>query len=121
MIRIHHNPMEMTDCGGNSVFLRLTKDGKTWMNSEELSMDLLRQTVAKVMENRAERVVFVVVDSELTYGQFTGFWDKVAGATNDLHVIVVSGEILREFKKNHDLCDFAITESEFNSSVIYSN
>jgi biopolymer transport protein ExbD len=121
MIRIHHKPMEMTDCGGNSVFLRMTKDGKTWMNSEELPADQLRQTVAKVMENRAERVVFVVVDSELTYSQFTGFWEKIAGATSDLHVIVVSGEVLREFKQNHDVCDFVISESEFTSSVSNSN
>jgi len=86
------------------------------MNSEELPADQLRQTVVNVMENRAERVVYMVVDSELTYGQFAGFLDKIEGATNDLHVVVVSGEVLREFEKNHDECDFIFPESEFTSA-----
>jgi biopolymer transport protein ExbD len=116
MIRIHHNPHKPYDCEGRPVFLRLTKDGRTWMNSEELPADQLRQTVVNVMENRAERVVYMVVDSELTYGQFAGFLDKIEGATNDLHVVVVSGEVLREFEKNHDECDFIFPESEFTSA-----
>jgi deoxyxylulose-5-phosphate synthase len=65
------------------------------------------------MENRAERIVYVVGDSDLSYGQFVEFLGKVKNATTDLHVVVVSGEILRAFEENHDLCDFVYPEKEF--------
>jgi biopolymer transport protein ExbD len=113
IILIHHHPQEPTDCEGRAVFLRLTKDGRTWINDTELPESQLASEVAEVMENRAERVVYVVVDSELPYGQFAQFLDKIAGATTDLHLVVVSGEIRRAFEKNHDLCDFVYPGKEF--------
>jgi len=113
MIRLHHNPLEPTDCGGRSEFVRLTKDGRTWINEIEVPSSSLAPAVAVLMENRAERVVYVVVDSDLTYGQFTEFVGKIEGATTDLHIVVVSGEILRAFKKSHDLCDFVYSANEF--------
>jgi hypothetical protein len=40
-----------------------------------------------------------VADSELPYGQFADFLDHIERSTDDLHVIVISGEIRREFEK----------------------
>ena len=114
MIRLHHNPNEPYDCGGRTEFVRLTKDGRTWINETEVASNRLVQTVSSLMENRAERVVYVVVDSDLSYGQFAEFLGKIEGATTDLHVIVVSGDILRAFKKSHDLCDFVYPANEFS-------
>jgi biopolymer transport protein ExbD len=113
MIRLHHNPEEPSDCGGRSEFVRLTKDGKNWINDTEVPPDRLVSTVSDLMENRAERVVYVVVDSDLSYGPFAEFLDKVAGSTTDLHVVLVSGQILRAFQSNHDLCDFVYPAEEF--------
>jgi biopolymer transport protein ExbD len=113
MIRLHHNPQEPTDCGGRTEFVRLTRDGKTWINEDEVAPDRLARTVSRLMENRAERVVYVVVDSDLSYGQFAGFLDKVEGSTTDLHVVVISGQILRAFQMNHDVCDFVYPATEF--------
>lgn len=116
MIRLHHDPLEPTDCGGRTEFVRLTKDGKTWINEAEITPDRLAATVSYLMENRAERVVYVVVDSDLTYGQFAEFLATVENATTDLRVVVVSGEILRAFKENHDLCDFVYPANEFSNA-----
>jgi hypothetical protein len=69
--------------------------------------------IAELMENRAERVVYVVVDSELSYGQFASFLGKVKGATTNLHVVVVSGQVLKALQQGHDLCDFVYPASEF--------
>ncbi|MGA2651163.1 MAG: hypothetical protein ABSF28_11600 [Terracidiphilus sp.] len=115
MVRIHHNPEEPTDCGGWAEFLRLTKDGKTWINESEIPADHVAPAVATLMESRAERVVYVVVDSELPYGRFAEFLDKVAGATSDLHVVVISGEVRRTFEKSHDMCDLTYSANEFTS------
>jgi len=106
MIRLHHDPNEPSDCGGRAEFVRLTKDGRTWINSEEIPAGQVQAAVAAQMANRAERVVYVVADSELSYGQFASFLDRVSGATSDLHVVLVSGEIRRAFEKNYDVCDF---------------
>lgn len=113
VIRIHHNPQEPTDCGGRSEFIRLTRDGRTWINEDEVAPGRLAPAVSELMENRAERVVYVVVDSDLSYGEFANFQDKVSGATTDLHVVVVSGQILRAFQKSHDLCDFDYPPNTF--------
>jgi len=111
VIRLHHDPNETTDCGGRSEFLRLTKDGRTWINSEEIQAGEVRKDVANLMADRAERVVYVVVDSELTYGQFAQFVDRIAGSTDDLHIVVVSGEVRRAFERDHDLCNFHYGQS----------
>jgi biopolymer transport protein ExbD len=113
MIRLHHNPNEPTDCGGRIEFVKLTKDGRTWINETEVPSNSLATAVAALMENRAERVVYVVVDSDLSYGQFVEFLGKIKGATTELHVVIVSGEILRAFEDSHDICDFVYPGNEF--------
>jgi hypothetical protein len=113
MIRLQHDPNEMTDCGGRSEFVRLTKDGKTWINNDEIPADRIPSAIATIMENRAERVVYVIVDSEMSFGQFAHFVDRIEGSTADLHVVLVSGEVRRAFERNHDLCDFRYPEKYF--------
>jgi biopolymer transport protein ExbD len=108
MIRIHHNPQEIS-CDGRFEFLRLTRDGRTWINEAEIPVEQLRQKVAALMEDRAERVVFVIVDSDLSYGQFTAFLDRIEGSADGLHVVVVSGEIRREFERPRVLANPSMT------------
>ena len=103
MLRIHRTAQDEFSCDDRSVFLRITRDGKTWINATEIPADQVRSTVATLMENRAERVVYVVVDSELSYGEFARFLDSVEGATEDLHVVVVSGEIRRQFEEKSNI------------------
>ena len=120
VIQLHHEPQEPTDCGGRSEFIRLTKDGKTWINEDEFPPAQIAPAIASMMESRAERVVYVVVDSELSYWQFAGFLDQIQGATSDLHVVLVSGVVRREFETSHDLCDFVVpvqASSEFPGAL----
>jgi biopolymer transport protein ExbD len=134
MVRLHHDPLRPYDCDGRAEFLRLTMDGKTWINETEIPADQLRLRVATLMEDRAERVVYVVVDSELSYGQFAEFLGSIEGATTDLHVVVVSGEIRREFTKDRvlasplkayrleedpiNVCDFVYSANEFSRESV---
>jgi hypothetical protein len=106
MIRLQHDPNEIS-CDGRNEFLRLTKDGKTWINREEVPVERIRAEVAAIMENRAERVVYIEVDSELSIDQFAQFVDRVADSTSDLHLVLVSGEVRRALEQHkNDLCDF---------------
>ncbi len=114
VIRLHHDAQEPTDCDGRSEFVRLTADGKTWINSGEVPENRLTVTIANLMENRAERVAYLVADSDLSYGKFAGLLDKVTGATTNLHFVVVSGEIRRALETNRELlCDFVYPAVEF--------
>jgi biopolymer transport protein ExbD len=114
VIRLHHDAQEPTDCDGRSEFVRLTADGKTWINSGEVPENRLTVTIADLMENRAERVAYLVAVSDLSYGQFAGVLDKVTGAATDLHIVVVSGEIRRALETNGELlCDFVYPAVEF--------
>ena len=115
VVRIHHDPQEPTDCGGRTEFIRLTKDGRTWINEDQVPANRLVQRIAGLMKNRAERVVYFIADSELSFGQFAEFLDKVSGATSDLRVVVVSGEARRAFEKSHDVCDFVLSPDSFRS------
>jgi biopolymer transport protein ExbD len=116
VMRLHHDSNEPYDCGDGRIFLaRLTRDDKTWINQNELPADRLAPTVAALTENGAERVVYVVVDSEVSYGRFAGFLDKIAGATDDLHIVMISGEIRKALDKRQlDLCDFVYPSHELN-------
>lgn len=106
MAQIHHDPNEPTDCGGRSEFIRLTNDGRSWINDAEVPAERIGAAVAQVMDDRAEKVVYIVVDSNLSYGQFAQFVDRVTGAGPDIHIVLISGAVRRDFEKNHDLCNF---------------
>jgi len=113
MVRLHHDPQEPLGCDGRPEFIRLTHDEKTWINEAEVPSDQLPHAISDLMENRAERVVYVIVDSDLSYGQFAAFLDRIANSTTDLRVVVVSGEVLIAFKKRPDHCDFVYPINEF--------
>jgi biopolymer transport protein ExbD len=113
MVRLHRNSQEGLVCDGRSEFVRLTKDGKIWINETELPMNQLRPTVTTLMENRAERVIYVVVDSDVSYGQFADLLDKVEGTTADLHILVISGENRRTLERGLDPCDYFYPEEGF--------
>lgn len=88
MIRLHHDPNQMT-CDGRPEFVRLARDGKTWINGTEVPSGKLASTISGLMESRAERVVYVIADSDLSYGQFAALLGKVKGSTADFHVVVI--------------------------------
>jgi biopolymer transport protein ExbD len=97
LVRIHRNLYPGYTCDSRSIYLRYTADRKTWINEDEFPMSQLLPRLAEILENRAERVAYIVVDSNLSYGQFMEFTDKIKGTVQDLHVIVISGEIRRAF------------------------
>jgi biopolymer transport protein ExbD len=131
IVRIHRDPNRNYTCDGRPLFMRLTKDGKSWINETEIPPNQIGPTVSIVMENRAKRVVYVVVDSELSYGQFVSFMNRMNSATPNLHLILISGAIRREFEASRnefskafakgqfanieplDTCDFEISENTY--------
>jgi biopolymer transport protein ExbD len=102
VVRIHHDPNQPYDCDGRPEFVRLTRDEKTWINATEIPRDRIASKIAEIMETRAERIVYVMVDSEFTYGEFAEFMGQIEGSIPDLHVVVISGEVRRRFEKSRE-------------------
>ncbi len=78
------------------MVLWLTRDGRMWMNDYEVPPDRLRARLAEVYEYRMLKNVYVVADSEVSYGQFADFMSRIVGASPNLNVILLSGQLRRE-------------------------
>ena len=100
VVRIRHDPNQFT-CDGRFEFVRRTEDRKTWINQDEIPENQTSSNIVELMENRAERVVYVEAESDIPYGDFVSMIDQITGAEPDIHVVVVSGEVRRRFDVSH--------------------
>ena len=99
-------------CPNRSILLRLTRDGRTWINENEMSHGEIAPIVAEVTENRSQRIVYVLADSEVPYGEFAEFLGRIEGSTTHLHVALISGEMRKEFDKIPIPCGFVFPTNE---------
>jgi biopolymer transport protein ExbD len=72
------------------IVLRLTADGRMWFNQTEVAPEHLESLVAKVVEFRQERVVYVMADPSVLYGQFAEFLAIVNSSEPGLHVVLLT-------------------------------
>jgi biopolymer transport protein ExbD len=86
-------------CGGNrrDIFIRLRADGKTKINNSEINPKDLRSRVATIMETRAERVVFLVPESGISYASFVQSLDELNKAATEMHIAVLSGSLRDQY------------------------
>ncbi len=109
LMNVRYRVHEYTDCGGTSEFARLTKDGKSWINSEEIPINRISSELNKIMENRAERVVYIVIDPEVQNDLSFDFIDKVTYSISDLHTVLLTPKNFDDYKNSpHDPNDNGI-------------
>ena len=116
VIRNDPGSPQQQPCPNRSILLRLTKDGRAWINGTELSPSQIAPIVAEVTENRSKRDVYVLADSEVSYGQFAEFLGKIVGSTSDLHVGLISGDMRKLFEEYPVPCGFVFPANEFAPS-----
>ncbi len=105
LVRVHRRS-ELYSCDGRFEFVRLLADGKIKINQYEIEPERLGSRVAELMQNRAVRVVYVVPDSGITYARFAEALARLNAATDDLHIVVLSGETRDTyFEKQLEPCD----------------
>ena len=86
-----------------------------WMNDYEIAPDRLRAKIAEVFDNRMVKRVHVVADSDVSYGQFADFMSRIVGASPNLNVILLSGQLRREVESEptfKNLCCISSPEAE---------
>jgi hypothetical protein len=84
------------------------------MNEYEIAPDALSAKIAEVFGNRYVKKVYVVADSDVTYGQFADFMSKIVGASPNLNVILLSGQLRHEVESEptfENLCFINSPES----------
>ena len=121
IMRTHHNPDEPFDCDGRLVVLRLTKNRSTWLNQTEIPDKLLEATVASLMRSRADRIAYMIVDRDLAFSEFVRFEDRITGATDSMHVVVLSDQALNEPPGHKfDFCDLVDPPKDFSLGWVAS-
>ncbi|HEY1210099.1 MAG TPA: hypothetical protein VGE85_12065, partial [Terracidiphilus sp.] len=102
-------------CNYREIVLWLTQDGRMWINETEISPDKLKGTIADIMENRYYKKLYIVADSGVSYGNFADFMSRIVGASPDLHVVLLSGQLRREVEQGptfENLCGLQSPESQ---------
>jgi biopolymer transport protein ExbD len=104
-------------CDGRFVFVQLLANGETRINGRLIPQDNdLGPLVRTIMAPRAERVVYVVPDSQIQYGRFVEALSILHNATTDLHLGVLSGRLRDEyFKRGLEPCDLVWPQEELRS------
>jgi biopolymer transport protein ExbD len=120
MIRIPDKSKNDCSDPNRSVFLQLSQNGSYWINLTEIPSDRLTATVAYVMENRSERILYVVADPQVCYGQFTDFLDKIAGTKMVLPVALLTDQLRKEIEgsRGRAYCEIEWPENEDFSSPV---
>ena len=90
MMKLKQHPLGYVCEDDIPIVLRLTADGRMWFNQTEVAPEHLGPLVAKVVESRGERVVYVMADPSVLYGQFAGFLGRVNYSVPDLHVVLLT-------------------------------
>jgi hypothetical protein len=86
---------DVTDCMGRSVFLGVGLKGVTILTEpdhrfSDQQVDVISERVAQIMTSRAERVVYVLGDRAVSYGDVTMLIAGLQRSTRDLNVVLVS-------------------------------
>ena len=105
-------------CDGRFVFVQLLSNGETRINGQLVQHDNdLGPLVRTIMESRAERVVYVVPDTQIQYGRFVEALSILHNAAADLHLAVLSGRLRDEyFSRGLEPCDIAWPQEELRSA-----
>jgi biopolymer transport protein ExbD len=86
--KIRTAPYNVCPYVDRSIVVRLLKDGSYWINETLVPANELRPRLADIYENRAEKILPVYSDPDVTYGLFGDFYSEVESSTSNLHIIL---------------------------------
>jgi biopolymer transport protein ExbD len=113
VLSLRHRPDQFT-CDGRWEFVQLRDDGTTKINEEKIREGELGPLVSKIMESRAERVVYVVPSPGIPYSRFVETLSTLKMAVPDIHIGVLSGKVRDAYVQLHDQpCDIDWPTGDF--------
>jgi biopolymer transport protein ExbD len=100
--RVRQIPIEncFNGLSDRDIVIRIQNDGSTWINETTLSRGDIRNRLLKIYEYREERVAYLLVDPNVSYGEFADVYGQVASSSPDLHI----GLLTRQVRSQIDRC-----------------
>jgi len=79
-----------------SIVVRLHKDGNIWINETQVIHERLGPILTEIYANRVEKFIYVVSDSDVSFGEFANSYNMVASSTDDLHIVLLTRQFDKE-------------------------
>jgi biopolymer transport protein ExbD len=73
VLRLHHRK-DLATCDGRWMFVQLLDDGTTKINEKQIRLEDLASLVQNFMEDKAERLIYVVPSPGIPYSRFIFLW-----------------------------------------------
>lgn len=86
---------EATDCMGRAIFLDVGMKGTALLSGPPVSPSVVSAEVAHIMASRQERVVYVVGERSVSYGDVAALITTLQKSVSSLHIVLVSQADLR--------------------------
>ena len=77
------NPQKQTDVNDRTIVVQVLKGGAVKINQDDVPLDKLQGRLEDIFKTRAEKVVFVKGDEDLTFADVAQVIDKVHAAGVD--------------------------------------
>jgi biopolymer transport protein ExbD len=82
-----------------SVVVRLHKDGSTWINETQESHEKLGIVLAEIYDNREEKIIYMLPDPDVSFGDFAEIYSKVGSSTKDLRIMLSTRQLDKEIQQ----------------------
>ena len=97
LLKVRAHPYKDCDfLSDRNIVVQLHNDGSTWINETRVSAGELRPRLAEIYENRMEKVIIILPEPEVSFGDFANMYNKVASSTSDLHIILRTRQLDKE-------------------------
>jgi biopolymer transport protein ExbD len=114
-----------SDCfDDRDIFVQIHKDRSTWINQTRENPGKLGPVLSEIFQNRNEqRVVYVLPDPDVSFGEFADVYNKVALSTRDLHVGLITSQLKAQLDQCPlgSTCGFEWPDHGYTHSCLYFN
>ncbi|MGA2890871.1 MAG: hypothetical protein ABSE51_22850 [Terracidiphilus sp.] len=113
----------LNDCfDGRDIFVKIHNDGNTTINETRKRPDELGQMIAEIMQNRDQRVVYMLPDPDISFGEFADIYSRVASSTPDVHVGLITRQINKELRQcpEGSVCGLDWPDHGYANSCIFT-
>jgi biopolymer transport protein TolR len=81
------------------LVITISKDNNVYINDFQVTVDFLKEKLAKILEGRREREVFLKADKDISYGTVVKVMAEIKGAgVEKLGMVTVPEEFDRDIK-----------------------
>ncbi len=82
-----------------NLVITISKDNKVYINDFQVTVDFLKEKLAKILEGRRDREVFLKADKDISYGTVVKVMAEIKGAgVEKLGMVTVPAEFDKDIK-----------------------